>query len=109
MHQRNYAAQVVTRMEVQGGAARTQRYLERRSEAYGHAPPAASSNCFSVPSPFFFALSTMAAPLAVTFADVEAAARRIDGHARRTPVMTCHTLDALSGRHLHFKCENFQK
>ena len=51
----------------------------------------------------------MAAPLAVTLADVEAAASRIAGHAHHTPVMTCQKLDELSGRHLHFKCENFQK
>ena len=51
----------------------------------------------------------MAEPLAVTLADVEAAAARIHGHAHRTPVMTCHTLDQLTGSKLHFKCENFQK
>src|SRR5438067_1250327 len=45
-------------------------------------------------------------------ADLDAvrdAARRIAGRAHRTPVMTCATLDALAGRRLFFKCENFQK
>src|SRR5262249_5070131 len=40
---------------------------------------------------------------------VRAAARRIEGRAHRTPVMTCSTLDQLAGRALFFKCENFQK
>jgi threonine dehydratase/serine racemase len=40
---------------------------------------------------------------------IEAAALRIALHARRTPILTCRTLDALAGRRLHFKCENFQK
>src|SRR5205085_5523126 len=40
---------------------------------------------------------------------VRDAARRIAGFAHRTPVMTCRTLDALAGRRLFFKCENFQK
>ncbi len=30
-------------------------------------------------------------------------------YAAVTPVMTCHTLDQLSGRQLFFKCENLQK
>jgi threonine dehydratase/serine racemase len=40
---------------------------------------------------------------------VQAAARRIEGLAHRTPVMTCATLDRLAGRSLFFKCENLQK
>ena len=43
------------------------------------------------------------------FADVEAAARRIDGLVHRTPVMTCSALDRLSGARLFFKCEHLQK
>lgn len=46
---------------------------------------------------------------AVNLEDIRAAARRIDGQAHRTPVMTCATLDRLAGRSLFFKCENFQK
>lgn len=46
---------------------------------------------------------------AVDLAAVLAAARRIEGLAHRTPVMTCSTLDRLAGRSLFFKCEQFQK
>lgn len=42
-------------------------------------------------------------------ADVQTAADRIAGVARRTPVMTCGMLDEMAGRKLFFKCENFQK
>lgn len=41
--------------------------------------------------------------------DVRAAANRLAGHAHRTPVLTCATLDRLAGRTLLLKCENFQK
>jgi len=46
---------------------------------------------------------------APTYDDVCAAARRIDGRAHRTPVLTSRTADELLGAHLHFKCENFQR
>jgi len=45
-------------------------------------------------------------------ADLEAvreARARIAPYAHRTPVMTCSTLNRLSGRELFFKCENLQK
>jgi threonine dehydratase/serine racemase len=45
-------------------------------------------------------------------ADIETvreAAARIAPYARRTPVMTSATFDALSGRELFFKCEMFQR
>ncbi|KAJ3116361.1 hypothetical protein HDU96_009824 [Phlyctochytrium bullatum] len=53
----------------------------------------------------------------ITIEDIHAAAKRIQGHAIVTPVLTCQTLsklappDPVSGqaRHLFFKCENFQK
>ena len=45
---------------------------------------------------------------APTFDDVAAAARRIEGHAHRTPVMTSRTVDAATGAEVYFKCENFQ-
>lgn len=45
----------------------------------------------------------------VRFEDVLSAAEAIRGAVHRTPVMTCRTLDALSGRRLFFKCEQFQK
>jgi threonine dehydratase len=48
-------------------------------------------------------------PLAATYADIEAAAARIDGMARRTPVMRSSTADAALGANVVFKCENFQR
>ena len=47
--------------------------------------------------------------LAIAFDDVVAAARRLDGHAHRTPVLTSATADARCGARLYFKCENFQR
>ncbi len=41
--------------------------------------------------------------------DVAAAARRIEGHAHRTPVLTSATVDAQTGAHFFFKAENFQR
>ena len=41
-------------------------------------------------------------------AAVRAAATRIAGLVRRTPVHTSHTLDRLAGREVFCKCENFQ-
>lgn len=42
-------------------------------------------------------------------AAIRAAAARIAPHARRTPVLTSRSLDALAGCHLYFKCENLQR
>ena len=47
--------------------------------------------------------------MAVTLADIHAAADRVRGVVHRTPVLTCATIDALAGRRVHFKCENLQK
>ena len=47
--------------------------------------------------------------LPVTFADVEAAAARIEGIAHRTPVMTSRTADTRADAKLFFKCENLQR
>ena len=47
--------------------------------------------------------------LPVTIDDVLAADRRIRPHAHRTPVLTCASLDAMTGARLYFKCENLQK
>ena len=44
-----------------------------------------------------------------TSADVARAAERIRPFARRTPVLTASSLDALFGVRLFFKCENFQR
>jgi len=41
--------------------------------------------------------------------DVRAAAKRIEGVAHRTPVITSAALDAMAGRKLFLKCENFQR
>jgi threonine dehydratase len=43
------------------------------------------------------------------FADIMAAAEAIAPHVHRTPVLTSRQIDAISGAHLFFKCENFQK
>lgn len=44
-----------------------------------------------------------------TFSDVQEAASRIRGHIHRTPVLTCSSLDSMTGAALYFKCENLQK
>ena len=51
-------------------------------------------------------LSTLVLP---DFAAVEAAAVRIAAHAQRTPVRSSHSIDALAGAELLFKCENLQR
>jgi threonine dehydratase len=45
----------------------------------------------------------------VTYADVAAAHERIKPFAKRTPVLTSSTIDALTGAKVYFKCENFQR
>ena len=47
--------------------------------------------------------------LAVSFEDVAAAHARIAKQARRTPALTSSTVDALTGAHVFFKCENLQR
>ena len=44
-----------------------------------------------------------------TYDGVLAAARRIEAHAHRTPVMRSRTLDAELGATVHLKCENLQR
>ncbi|VAX39786.1 L-threo-3-hydroxyaspartate ammonia-lyase, partial [hydrothermal vent metagenome] len=46
---------------------------------------------------------------AVTIAAVRAAADRLAGVARRTPVMTSRSLDEAVGASVFVKCENFQR
>jgi threo-3-hydroxy-L-aspartate ammonia-lyase len=48
-------------------------------------------------------------PLLVCYEDVAGAARRIEGHAHRTPVLTSATVDERTGAQVFFKCENFQR
>jgi threonine dehydratase len=47
--------------------------------------------------------------LAITFADVRAAADRLAGIAHKTPVLTSRTADARCAAQLFFKCENLQR
>ncbi|NVD98234.1 threo-3-hydroxy-L-aspartate ammonia-lyase [Massilia sp. BJB1822] len=44
-----------------------------------------------------------------TYEDVAAAARRIEGHAHRTPVLTSRTVNEELGAEVFFKCENLQR
>jgi threonine dehydratase len=48
-------------------------------------------------------------PATVTFDDIQAAARRIAGAARVTPVLTSNTLDERVGARVFLKCESFQR
>jgi threonine dehydratase len=54
-------------------------------------------------------MSGAAAGPAPTYADVEAAARRIAPYVHRTPVLHSTELSRLLGARVDFKCENFQK
>ena len=45
----------------------------------------------------------------VSFDDIAKAHERIKAHAKRTPVLTSATVDALTGASVFFKCENFQR
>ncbi|TXT15798.1 hypothetical protein VHUM_00301 [Vanrija humicola] len=51
----------------------------------------------------------MTADTLPTFADVEAAVKRIEGVAHKTPVLTSTTANELLGAQLYFKAENFQR
>lgn len=46
---------------------------------------------------------------AISFADVQSAAERLNGVATVTPVHTSRTLNAMTGREVFIKCENFQR
>lgn len=43
------------------------------------------------------------------FDDVTEAASRIESYVHRTPILTCQTLNRMTGATLFFKCENFQR
>jgi threo-3-hydroxy-L-aspartate ammonia-lyase len=45
----------------------------------------------------------------VSFEDISGAHERIKPQAKRTPVLTSATIDALTGAKVFFKCENFQR
>ena len=48
-------------------------------------------------------------PTLPNYDDVAAAARRLEGHAHRTPVLRSRTVDEALGASVFFKCENFQR
>ena len=56
-----------------------------------------------------FITFALAMTLPVDYADVAAAARRIEGAAHRTPVLTSTTADAFTGAQIFFKAENLQR
>jgi threo-3-hydroxy-L-aspartate ammonia-lyase len=51
----------------------------------------------------------MMSELPISFADVCAAAARLEGIAHRTPVLTSASFDELVGATVFFKCENYQR
>ena len=51
----------------------------------------------------------MNAPALPTYADVVAAAARLEGHAHRTPVLQSRTVNEEFGAEVFFKCENLQR
>ncbi len=51
----------------------------------------------------------MTTPLLPNYDDVQAAAKRLEGVAHHTPVMTSRTLNELWGAEVFFKCENLQR
>jgi len=44
-----------------------------------------------------------------TYDDIRKAHQRIDSEVHRTPVLTSSDINEMTGCHLYFKCENFQK
>jgi threonine dehydratase len=51
----------------------------------------------------------MTEPATPSFDDIRAAARRIAGHAHRTPILRSRTADRRIGAEVFFKCENLQR
>ncbi len=47
--------------------------------------------------------------MSITYEDIVAAARRIEGHAHRTPVLTSRTANEELGAEIFFKAENLQR
>jgi threonine dehydratase len=52
---------------------------------------------------------TIEKPEPVTYREIEQAAKRLEGVAHRTPVMTSRTLNEMAGNEVFLKCENFQR
>lgn len=44
-----------------------------------------------------------------TLQDIQTAHDRIRAYIHRTPVLTCQTINKITGAEIYFKCENFQK
>jgi threonine dehydratase len=53
--------------------------------------------------------TTEAKSFPVTYADIEAAAKRLNGVAHKTPVLTSKTVNERTNSQVFFKCENFQR
>jgi len=53
--------------------------------------------------------TTEATSFPVTYADIEAAAKRLNGVAHKTPVLTSKTVNERTNSQVFFKCENFQR
>lgn len=47
--------------------------------------------------------------LAISYTDIAAAAKRLEGFSHHTPVLTSHQADHKAGARVFFKCENFQR
>lgn len=45
----------------------------------------------------------------ISLQDIHTAHERIAPHIHRTPILTCQSINAITGCELFFKCENFQK
>jgi threonine dehydratase len=45
----------------------------------------------------------------ITLQNILDAANRIQPYIHKTPVLTCQSINELSGIDFYFKCENFQK
>lgn len=45
----------------------------------------------------------------VDYADIVSAARRLEGHVHRTPIVTSRQVNARTGAEVFFKCESFQR
>jgi threonine dehydratase len=54
-------------------------------------------------------MNDTSAPALVGYADIEAAAARLEGVAHRTPVATSRQFDEIAGCQAYFKCENLQR
>ncbi len=54
-------------------------------------------------------MTAYAAPLAIQFADIEAAATRLQGVAHHTPVLRSRSADQRTGAEVFFKAENLQR